>query len=103
MLSKQLNARHDFAHGVGGLRAGHLVILEHDTTHSLRSKLGRRCMMTRYGIARFVGSRVSASGYRLRIKKVLKDRASVDFPDRCGVPIQRPYMRGAPSVKMIAR
>lgn len=58
--------------------------------------------MTRYGIARFVGSWVSASRYRLRIKKVLKDQASVDFLDPRGVPIQRPYMRGAPTVKMIA-
>jgi hypothetical protein len=39
------------------------------------------CIMTRYGITRFVGSWVSASGYRLRIKKVRKDRASVDFLD----------------------
>ena len=58
--------------------------------------------MTRYGIARFVGSWVSASGYRLRIKKVRKDQASVDFLDPCGAPVLRPYMRGAPSVKMIA-
>jgi hypothetical protein len=58
--------------------------------------------MTRYGIARFVGSWVSASGYRLRIKKVRKDQASVDFLDPRGAPVQRPYMRGAPSVKMIA-
>jgi len=58
--------------------------------------------MTRYGIARFVGSWVSASGYRLRIKEMLRDQASVDFLDPRGVPIQRPYMRGAPTVKMIA-
>ena len=58
--------------------------------------------MTRYGIARFVGSWVSASGYRMRIKKVRKDQASVDFLDPRGAPVQRPYMRGAPSVKMIA-
>ena len=58
--------------------------------------------MTRYGIARFVGSWVSASGYRLRIEEVLRDQASVDFLDPRGVPIQRPYMRGAPTVKMIA-
>ena len=57
--------------------------------------------MTRYGIARFVGSWVSASGYRLRIKKVCKDQASVDFLD-ASAPVQRPYMRGAPSAKMIA-
>jgi hypothetical protein len=60
------------------------------------------CIMTRYGIARFVGSWVSASGYRLRIKKVRKDWASVDFLDPRGVPVQRRYMRGAPSVNMIA-
>jgi hypothetical protein len=58
--------------------------------------------MTRYGIARFVGSWVSASGYRLRIKEVLRDQASVAFLDPRGVPIQRPYMSGAPTVKMIA-
>jgi hypothetical protein len=58
--------------------------------------------MTRYGIARFVGSWVSAAGYRLRIKKVGKDQASVDFLDPRGAPVQRPYMGGAPSVKMIA-
>ena len=58
--------------------------------------------MTRYGIARFVGSWVSSSGYRLRIKKVLRDQASVDFLDPRGVPIQRPYMGGAPTLKMIA-
>src|SRR6267378_7481470 len=61
------------------------------------------CNMTRYDIGRFVGSWVSASGYRLRIKKVRKDQASVDFLDPCGAPVLRPYMRGAPSVKMIAR
>ena len=59
--------------------------------------------MMRYGIARFFGSWVSASGHRLRIKKVRKDQASVDFLDSRGAPIQRSYMRGAPSVKMIAR
>ena len=58
--------------------------------------------MTHYGIARFVGSWVSASGYRLRIKKVRKDQASVDFLDPRGAPVQRPYMGGAASVKMIA-
>jgi hypothetical protein len=56
----------------------------------------------RYGIAQFVGSWVSASAYRLRIKKVRKDQASVDFLDPRGAPVQRPYLRGAPSVKMIA-
>ena len=60
------------------------------------------CIMTRYGIARFVGSWVSASGYRLRIKKVREDQASVDFLDPRGAPVQRPYMKGAPSMKMIA-
>ncbi len=59
--------------------------------------------MMRYGIARFVGSWVSASGYRLCIKKVRKHRASVDFLDPRGAPIQRSYMKGAPAVKMIAR
>jgi hypothetical protein len=58
--------------------------------------------MMRYGIARFVGSWISASGYRLRIRKVRKDQASVDFLDPRGAPVQRPYMRGTPSVKMIA-
>ena len=52
--------------------------------------------MMRYGIARFVGSWVSASKDRLRIKKVRKDQASVDFLDPCGAPVQRSYMRGAP-------
>ncbi len=60
------------------------------------------CIMTRYGIARFVGSWVSASGYRLRIKKVRENQASVDFLDPRGAPVQRPYMKGAPSMKMIA-
>src|SRR6202035_4548367 len=36
--------------------------------------------MLRYGIAQFVGSWVSESGYHLRIKKVRKGRASVDNP-----------------------
>ena len=58
--------------------------------------------MIRYGIAHFVGSWVSASGYRLRIKKVRKDQALVDFLDPSGAPVQRPYMKGAPSVKMVA-
>lgn len=60
-------------------------------------------IMLRYGIALFVGSWISASGFRLRIKKVRKDQASVDFLDPRGAPVQRTYMRGAPSVKMIAR
>ena len=54
------------------------------------------CIMMLYGIARFVGSWVSASGYRLRIKKVRKDRASVDFLDPRGAPIQRSYMKVPP-------
>ena len=58
--------------------------------------------MMRNGIARFVGSWVSSSGYRLRIKKVRKDQALVDFLDPRGAPVERPYMRGAPSVKMPA-
>jgi len=52
--------------------------------------------MLRYGIAQFVGSWVSESGYHLRIKKVRKGRASVDFLDPRGAPVQRPYMGGAP-------
>jgi hypothetical protein len=55
--------------------------------------------MTRNGIARFVGSWVSASGYRLRIKKVRKDQASVDFLDPRGAPVKRSYMGGAPEHK----
>jgi hypothetical protein len=50
--------------------------------------------MTPYGIARYVGSWVSASGYRLRIKKVRKDQASVEFFDPRGAPLQRHYMGG---------
>lgn len=45
----------------------------------------------RNGIAQFVGSWVSGSGYRLRIKKVRNDRASVDFLDPRGTPVERPY------------
>ena len=59
--------------------------------------------MLRNGIAQFVGSWVSESGYCLRIKKVRKDRASVDFLDPRGVPVKRTYMGGAPSIKMIAQ
>jgi hypothetical protein len=59
--------------------------------------------MFRNGIAQFVGSWVSESGYCLRIKKVRKDRASVDFLDPRGVPVKRTYMEGAPSIKMIAQ
>ena len=58
--------------------------------------------MLRYGIAQFVGSWVSESGYHLRIKKVRKGRASVDFLDPRGAPVQRPYMGGAPTLKMVA-
>jgi hypothetical protein len=58
--------------------------------------------MLRNGIAQFVGSWVSESGYRLRIKKVRKDQAFVDFLDPHGAPLERPYMGGAPSTKMIA-
>jgi len=51
--------------------------------------------MLRYGIAQFVGSWVSESGYHLRIKKkVRKGRASVDFLDPPGAPVQRPDMGG---------
>ena len=56
----------------------------------------------RYGISRFVGCWISAPGHRLRIKKLSKDRASVDFFGPSGDPILRPYMGGAPSVQMIA-
>jgi hypothetical protein len=59
--------------------------------------------MIRYGIAKFVGSWVSASGYCLHIKKVRKDLASVDFLGPSGAPVQRSYMRGAPSTNMVAR
>jgi len=45
---------------------------------------------------------VSESGYRLRIRKVRKDQAFVDFLDPRGAPIARPYMGGAPSMKMVA-
>ena len=58
--------------------------------------------MLRYGIAQFVGSWLSESGHRLRIEKVRKDRAVVDFLDPRGAPITRPYMGGTPSMKMIA-
>ena len=60
------------------------------------------CIMLRNGIAQFVGSWVSESGYQLRIKKVDKDRALVDFLDRRAAPVQRPYMGGAFSLKMVA-
>ena len=38
--------------------------------------------MLRAGIEQFVGFWVSESGYRLRIRKVRKDQAFVDFLDR---------------------
>ena len=58
--------------------------------------------MLRFGIAQFVGSWISASGYCLRIKKVRKDLALVDFLDPSGAPVQRPYMGDAPSTNMVA-
>ena len=54
--------------------------------------------MMRFGISRFVGSWVSASGYRLAIKKVSKDQASVDLFEPSGDPIRRLYMKGALSL-----
>ena len=59
-------------------------------------------LMLRYGIAQFLGSWVSASGYCLRIKKVRNDLASVDFLDPSGSPVQRPYMGGTASTNMVA-
>jgi hypothetical protein len=58
--------------------------------------------MLRNGIAQFIGSWVSASGYRLRIRKMSKDRASVDFLDPRGTPVERAYMGRAPSIGMTA-
>jgi hypothetical protein len=58
--------------------------------------------MIRYGIEKFVGSWISASGNCLRISKVRKDLASVDFLGASGLPVQRSYMKGAPSTNMIA-
>src|SRR6516165_8375067 len=58
--------------------------------------------MLRNGIAQFIGSWVSASGYRLRIRKMSKDRASVDFLDPRGTPVERAYMGRAPSIGMAA-
>jgi hypothetical protein len=55
-----------------------------------------------YGIEKFVGIWISASGNFLRIKKVRKDLASVDFLDPSGAPVQRPYMGGAVSTNMVA-
>jgi len=59
--------------------------------------------MLRTGIEQFVGFSVSESGYRLRVRKVRKDHAFVDFLDPRGTFIARPYMGGAPSMKMVAR
>jgi len=61
------------------------------------------CIMLRNGIAQFVDSWVSESGYHLRIKKVRKGRASVDFLDPRGAPVQRPYMGGAPFISASMR
>ena len=48
-------------------------------------------IMLRSGIEQFVGFWVSESGYRLRIRKVRKDQAFVDFLDPRGVfPIACP-------------
>ena len=58
--------------------------------------------MSFYGIEQFVGTWISASGYCLRIKKVRKNLASVDFLDPSGAPVQRPYMGGAASMNMVA-
>ena len=54
----------------------------------------RFCIMLRNGIAQLVGSWVSQFGYRLRVEKVRRDRAVVDFLDPRGAPIVRPYMGG---------
>src|SRR4030095_1498948 len=59
--------------------------------------------MIRYGIERFVGSWVSASGYRLHIRRLRKDQAIVEFLAPSGRPVDRPYMHDAPSVQMPAR
>jgi hypothetical protein len=58
--------------------------------------------MLLFGISRFVGSWISASGYNLRIKEVRKDLATVDFLNPNGAAIQRPYMGGALSTNMVA-
>ena len=75
-----------------------------DSTPCLRYDMtfSKVYILLRYGIAQFVGSWVSESGYRLHIRKVRKDQAFVDFLDPRGAPIVRPYMVGAPSIKMIA-
>ena len=49
-------------------------------------------MMLRNGVAQFVGAWVSESGYQLRIRRIRKDLASVDFLDPRGVPVKRAYM-----------
>ena len=49
------------------------------------------CIMLRYGIAQFVGSWVSESGYHLRIKKVRKGTAA---GIRKPVQDEDPSMRG---------
>jgi hypothetical protein len=59
------------------------------------------CVMMSYGISRFVGSWVSASGHRLCIRRVRRNEASVDFFDPGGSPVGRPYMQGDPSVRMV--
>ena len=56
----------------------------------------------RFDITRFVGSWVNSSGYRLKIKRVHKVRALVDFLDPNGNPVFRPYMNGAPTLEMVA-
>ena len=58
--------------------------------------------MTRFGIARFVGSWISASGHRLVIKRENRSRALVDFFGPSGEPVRRPYMKDAPTVRMVA-
>jgi hypothetical protein len=58
--------------------------------------------MMRHGIAKFVGSWISASGHRLKIRKVRKTQALVDFLEPSGSSVLRPYMGGAPSTRMPA-
>ena len=48
------------------------------------------CIMLRTSIEQFVGFWVSESGYRLRIRKVRKDQAVVDFLDQRGAPSRAP-------------
>ncbi len=74
----------------------------HLCSRSRVAELRTFSIMLRNGIAQFVGSWVSESEYHLGIKKVRKGRASVDFLDPRGAPVQRPYMGGAPSLKMVA-